>query len=293
MEETYMEETKKYLIPFANKNGGDVEDYYVLEGEAGRVAFSVVVVACHKKTNLKVAIKMIDKKNTDDDEMFNEVSIHCQLSHPNIITFREIFDGPKSYFVVLDLATGGELFDRIIEIQRFPEKEALHVMLQVLSGVKYMHDLHIVHRNLKPEDLVLSSRDKNPDIKIIDFGFATKLTNDFELLQLVGTPPYFAPEVSLLRDETVMDGYGRPVDIWAMGVILYILLSGIHPFLIRDEELMLDNIQNVKWNFVGPNWSKISSEAKDLIKHMMEKDARKRFTVDQCLEHRWMKGPVQ
>jgi len=106
----------------------------------------------------------------------------------------------------------------------------------------------------------------------------------------VGTPPYFAPELSILRDESIMEGYGRPVDVWAMGVILYILLSGIHPFQIADEDQMLDNIQNAKWDWVGPNWSRISAEAKDLIKNMMNKDPKKRFTVHQCLEHRWMQG---
>jgi len=162
------------------------------------------------------------------------------------------------------------------------------VMVQALSGLKHMHDLKIAHRDLKPENLLLSSKEPGANVKIADFGFATTLKDDGELLQLVGTPPYFAPELSMLRDETVMDGYGRPVDVWAMGVVLYILLSGIHPFQIADEDLMLDNIQNSKWDWVGPNWPRISADAKDLISHMMEKDPSRRFTVDQCLNHRWM-----
>jgi len=105
---------------------------------------------------------------------------------------------------------------------------------------------------------------------------------------LVGTPPYFAPELSALRDESVNIGYGRPVDVWSMGVILYILLSGIHPFQIADEDLMLDNIQNGKWNWVGPNWPRISPEAKDLIVNMMNINPNLRFTIDQCLTHPWM-----
>jgi serine/threonine protein kinase len=157
----------------------------------------------------------------------------------------------------LELVTGGELFDRIIELQRYSEKEAVHVMLQALSGLKHMHDRHIAHRDLKPENLLLSSKEPHATVKLADFGFATKLNADNELLQLVGTPPYFAPELSLLRDESIMEGYGRPVDIWSMGVILYILLSGIHPFQIADEDVMLDNIQNAKWDWVGPNWSKV------------------------------------
>jgi len=161
-------------------------------------------------------------------------------------------------------------------------------MMQALSGLKHMHDNHISHRDLKPENLLLSSKEHHATVKLADFGFATKVVTDTELLQLVGTPPYFAPELSRLRDESVMEGYGRPVDIWAMGVILYILLSGIHPFQIADEDLMLDNIQNSKWDWVGPNWSKISADAKDLVRNMIAKDPVQRLTINQCLTHKWM-----
>jgi len=211
-----------------------------------------------------------------------------QLTHPNLVTFREIFEGPEHFFVVLELVTGGELFDRIIELQRYSEKDAVHVMCQALAGLKHMHDKKIAHRDLKPENLLLSSKEPGATVKVADFGFATKVTTDHELLQLVGTPPYFAPELSALRDETVNVGYGRPVDVWSMGVILYILLSGIHPFQIADEDLMLDNIQNGKWNWVGPNWPRISAEAKDLIVNMMTLDPNNRYTIDQCLTHTWM-----
>jgi len=135
---------------------------------------------------------------------------------------------------------------------------------------------------------LLSSKEPGATVKVADFGFATKVGTDHELLQLVGTPPYFAPELSALRDESVNIGYGRPVDVWSMGVILYILLSGIHPFQIADEDLMLDNIQNGKWNWVGPNWPRISPEAKDLIVNMMNINPNLRFTIDQCLTHPWM-----
>jgi len=194
----------------------------------------------------------------------------------------------RNFFVVLELVTGGELFDRIIELQRYSEKEAVHVMMQALSGLKHMHDNHIAHRDLKPENLLLSSKEPHATVKLADFGFATKVVTDTDLLQLVGTPPYFAPELSRLRDESVMEGYGRPVDIWSMGVILYILLSGIHPFQIADEDLMLDNIQHAKWDWVGPNWPKISADAKDLVRNMLAKDPAQRLTINQCLTHRWL-----
>jgi serine/threonine protein kinase len=156
-----------------------------------------------------------------------------------------------------------------------------------------MHDNQIAHRDLKPENLLLSSKEFHATVKIADFGFATKVTNDNELLQLVGTPPYFAPELSRLRDEAVMEGYGRPVDIWSMGVILYILLSGIHPFQIADEDLMLDNIQAAKWDWVGPNWPRISGDAKDLVRNMLAKAASDRLTITQCLTHKWLTSDMK
>jgi len=281
-----------YRLTFPNQNGGDVEDFYDLGEELGSGAFSVVVKAQHKKTHDTVAIKQVDKDQTDAEEMYNELNVMSQLNHPNLVTFKEIFEGPERFYVVMELVTGGELFDRIIELQRYSEKEAVHVMLQVLSGLKHMHDNNIAHRDLKPENLLLSSKESNATVKIADFGFATKVINDSELLQLVGTPPYFAPELSLLRDESIMTGYGRPVDIWAMGVILYILLSGIHPFQIADEDLMLDNIQNAKWDWVGPNWIKISSDAKDLVRNMLAKDPVNRYSINQCLTHKWLTAGI-
>jgi calcium/calmodulin-dependent protein kinase I len=282
-----------YRLTFPNQNGGDVEDFYHLQEELGSGAFSVVVKAHHKKSGDIVAIKQVDKEQTDAEEMYNELNIMSQLVHSNLVTFKEIFEGPDKFYVVLELVTGGELFDRIIELQRYSEKEAVHVMLQALSGLKHMHDNRIAHRDLKPENLLLSSKEPHANVKVADFGFATKVTNDNELLQIVGTFPYFAPELSALRDESITEGYGRPVDVWAMGVILYILLSGIHPFQIADEDLMLDNIQNAKWDWVGPNWSKISMDAKDLIRNMLAKNPAQRYTINQCLTHKWLTAGMQ
>jgi len=288
-----MSEERHYRLTFPNQNGGDVEDFYNLGEELGSGAFSVVVKAQHKKSGDIVAIKQVDKEQTDAEEMYNELNVMSQLRHPNLVTFKEIFEGPEKFYVVMELVTGGELFDRIIELQRYSEREAVHVMLQALSGLKHMHDNHIAHRDLKPENLLLSSKEPHATVKIADFGFAVKVTSDSELLQLVGTPPYFAPELSHLRDESVMEGYGRPVDIWSMGVILYILLSGIHPFQIADEDLMLDNIQAAKWDWVGPNWPKISLDAKDLVRTMLSKDASQRLTINQCLTHKWLSSDMK
>jgi len=220
--------------------------------------------------------------------MYDEIHVMSKLAHPNIVNFKEIFDRKDGYYVVLEFITGGELFDRIIELQRYSEKEAAHVMNQALHGLKHMHDKSLVHRDLKPENLLLSSKSADATIKLADFGFSRESKTHTDCSEMVGTPEYMAPEIVALRERS--GGYSKPVDIWAMGVVLYILLSGIHPFQMEDEEQMLSNIQNGRWRWLGSNWGKVSEAAKDLITHMMDPNPATRFSIDQCLNHQWLKS---
>lgn len=183
--------------------------------------------------------------------------------------------------------SGGELFDRIIALSRFSEKEAASAMRQALIGLKHMHEQHLAHRDLKPENLLLSSKEPDASIKLADFGFSREVKGSRDCHDMVGTPEYMAPELVALRDKDV--GYGKPVDIWAMGVVLYILLSGIHPFQMEDEEQMLSNIQSGKWRWLGNNWGKVSQAAKDIITHMMDPNPETRYTVEQCLDSPWLR----
>lgn len=247
----------------------------------------MVVKAKHKETGETFAVKIVDKNSTGRQEMFDEINVMSKLSHPNIVNFKEIFDRKDGYYVVLEYITGGELFDRIIELQRYSEKEASHVMRQALSGLKHMHDKNLVHRDLKPENLLLSSKSPDATIKLADFGFSRESKTLTDCTEMVGTPEYMAPEIVILRERN--GGYGKPVDIWAMGVVLYILLSGIHPFQMEDEDQMLNNIQNGRWRWLGSNWSKVSESAKELITHMMNPNPSARYTIDQCLNHPWLK----
>jgi len=264
-----------------------VEELYETGEELGSGAFSVVVKGTHRKSKQAYAIKVVDKEQMNRDEMLEELSVMSKLDHPNIVKFKEIFESPDKYYVVLELITGGELFDRIIELRRYTEKDASHVMSQALNGLKCMHDKNLIHRDLKPENLLLSSKNPDATVKLADFGFAT-ICAGLDLDEMLGTPPYFAPELSKLRTQVIK--YGKAVDIWAMGVIMYILLSGFHPFQIDDEDLMLNNIENAKWNWLGPNWDKVSDNAKDLIQKMMCADPLQRYTVNQCLAHPWFAG---
>jgi len=274
-------------VTFPKENKDAIKDVYRLGEELGSGAFSVVVKATHKDSGETFAVKIVDKNSTGRKEMYDEISVMAQLEHANIVNFKEIFDRKDGYYVVLEFITGGELFDRIIELQRYSEKEAAHVMRQALHGLKHMHDKALAHRDLKPENLLLSSKDANATIKLADFGFSRKTTTGNDCHEMVGTPEYMAPELIAQRDRDA--GYSKPVDIWAMGVVLYILLSGIHPFQMEDEEMMMNNIQAGRWRWLGSNWAKVSEAAKDLIQHMMEVNPATRFTVDQCLGHKWLR----
>jgi len=233
----------------------------------------------------------VDKKNTTPKQMYDELAVMSNLAHDNIVRFFEIFNRPDGYYVILERINGGELFDRIIALQSYTESQAVRVMRQALNAIKHMHDLDFIHRDLKPENLLLSSQEEDANIKLADFGFTAKI-KEKGLRSIVGTPPYMAPELVRLRSGNKrIPGYGKSVDNWALGVILYILLSGMHPLQIDDEEEMLDNIEKGEWEWLG-DWDKVSEEAKDLIRRLMDPNYESRLTVDQALEHPWITGEV-
>jgi len=278
-------------FPLENKDL--VDNHYVIGNQIGSGAFSVVHEAKHKVDQKTYAIKIINKKGTTYEQMYDEISVMAKIYHPNIVNFKEIFDSPENYYVVMEMVNGGELFDRIIELTKYSEAEAATVMRQALLAIQHMHHLNLVHRDLKPENLLLSSKESNATIKVADFGFTCHCESS-ELHAILGTPPYMAPEIVSLRYDNIShSGYGKPVDIWAMGVILYILLSGIHPFQMEDEELMLENIENGQWNWLGNNWDKVSAEAKDLITGMLNLSSKDRLNITQCLSHPWFNGKAK
>ena len=155
-----------------------------------------------------------------------------------------------------------------------------------MTAVAHLHSKGICHRDLKPENLLLSSKSEDAVVKVADFGFAANFKIDPEMTALVGTPPYMACELVFLRHQAD-GGYTKAVDLWSLGVILYILLSGIHPFQLEDEEEMLVNIENAQWGWVGDAWKSMSIEAKDLVSNLLCPDPAKRLTAAQALEHPW------
>jgi serine/threonine protein kinase len=196
-----------------------ISDYYKLENELGRGSFAIVHQAVHKETGERVAIKIFDKTSLDEDDevaLQSEVDILSQIDHPNAVKLVEIFDEENNIYLVLELLAGGELFDRIVEKESYSEKEASDTVRPIVDTIAYCHSLGIVHRDLKPENLLYESEDENSPIKITDFGLARFVLNELATTAC-GTPNYVAPEI--IQGQ----GYGKEVDYWSIGVIIYIM----------------------------------------------------------------------
>jgi calcium-dependent protein kinase len=206
------------------------------------------------------------------------------LDHPNIIKLYEHFEDHKNIYLVMELCTGGELFDRIIEENKMSEKHAAIIMRQMLRAINYMHGSNVMHRDLKPENFLFRSKDpvEKTDLKIIDFG----LSCEFEPGQMVktraGTPYYVAPQV--LQGE-----YDQACDLWSCGVMLYIILVGYPPFYAEKDEDVLKKVSAGAFSFRADDWRDISHDAKDLIKKLLKKTVKDRINASEALDHRWIK----
>ncbi|KND02797.1 CAMK protein kinase [Spizellomyces punctatus DAOM BR117] len=277
----------------SHASGDSIHDKYLITKSIGSGNFATVKLAVDRETGEKVAIKVVLKSRIRAKPKFienlrQEIAILMGLRHPNIVSINGVYDEAQYVYIVLELVQGGELFDAIVEHRKFSESVARKVMFQLFSALKYLHDRGITHRDLKPENILLVSRDlADLRIKISDFGLAKLAGEDSFYGTLCGTPNYVAPEV--LAPSTGR-AYTKAVDLWSCGVILYICLCGFPPF---SEELsppgMPDQIRQGIYKFQSPWWDRVSPEAIDLIKGLLTVDPEKRLTVDQALDHPWMK----
>ncbi|KAJ1513725.1 hypothetical protein HMI55_005285 [Coelomomyces lativittatus] len=209
----------------------------------------------------------------------SEVAILRRVKHKNIIRLFDMFESPQKIFLVMELVTGGELFDRIIEKGHYSEPEAAKLLVEILMGVDYLHSRGICHRDLKPENLLFYDKSSNARIMISDFGLS-KIFDDVEVMRTAcGTPGYVAPEV--LRRQ----GYTRHVDMWSVGVITYILLSGYPPFYEENNHALFQQIIKGNYTFDSPYWDKVSNEAKSFISQILIVDPKKRLTTSEALAH--------
>ncbi|KAM4588789.1 calcium/calmodulin-dependent protein kinase type 1 isoform 2-T2 [Odontesthes bonariensis] len=268
------------------KKTSDVKEKYDFKEILGTGAFSEVHLAEEKRTHRLVAIKCIPKKALEGKEnsIENEIAVLHKIKHHNIVSLEEIFESKSHLYLVMQLVSGGELFDRIIEKGFYTEKDASKLIQQILDAVKYLHDMGIVHRDLKPENLLYYSMDEDSKIMISDFGLSKIEGSGSVMSTACGTPGYVAPEVLAQKP------YSKAVDCWSIGVIAYILLCGYPPFYDENDAKLFEQILKAEYEFDSPYWDDISDSAKDFIMHLMEKDPNTRYTCDQALQHPWIAG---
>uniref|UniRef100_A0A672FUE7 calcium/calmodulin-dependent protein kinase n=1 Tax=Salarias fasciatus TaxID=181472 RepID=A0A672FUE7_SALFA len=249
-------------------------------------AFSVVRRCVKKSTGQEYAAKIINTKKLsarDHQKLEREARICRLLKHPNIVRLHDSISEEGFHYLVFDLVTGGELFEDIVAREYYSEADASHCINQILESVSHIHQHDIVHRDLKPENLLLASKMKGAAVKLADFGLAIEVQGDQQAwFGFAGTPGYLSPEV--LRK----DPYGKPVDIWACGVILYILLVGYPPFWDEDQHKLYQQIKAGAYDFPSPEWDTVTPEAKNLINQMLTINPAKRITADQALKHPWV-----
>ncbi|ACY70523.1 hypothetical protein DVIR88_6g0060 [Drosophila virilis] len=272
-----------------------IDEKYNLHGLLGTGAFSEVRLAESKDTpGDHFAVKIIDKKalKGKEESLENEIrvlrrifrKIHpTWLTHPNIVQLLETYEDKAKVYLVMELVTGGELFDRIVEKGSYTEKDASHLIRQILEAVDYMHEQGVVHRDLKPENLLYYSPDDDSKIMISDFGLS-KMEDSGIMATACGTPGYVAPEVLAQKP------YGKAVDVWSIGVISYILLCGYPPFYDENDANLFAQILKGEFEFDSPYWDEISESAKHFIKNLMCVTVEKRYTCKQALAHPWISG---
>jgi len=250
-----------------------------------QASFSVVWKARNKRSGDEVAIKVISKKELADKKtakrLQTEVDILTKVKHVNIIALKDLFDEPDNLFMVMQLVTGGELFDKIMKKGQYSEKDACAVMQKVVGAIHYLHQHNIAHRDLKPENLLVHG-DDDTKVMISDFGLSRIIGDNSMMSTACGTPYYVAPEV------IKADPYSKEVDMWSIGVIAYFILCGYPPFMGESLQQIFECIQTCEYEFPAVEWDAISSSAKDFIKRLLVLDPRKRLTAEQSLQHPWL-----
>ncbi|XP_067010996.1 calcium/calmodulin-dependent protein kinase type II alpha chain isoform X4 [Anabrus simplex] len=261
-------------------------DNYDLKEELGKGAFSVVRRCVQKSTGLEFAAKIINTKKLsarDFQKLEREARICRKLQHPNIVRLHDSIQEEHFHYLVFDLVTGGELFEDIVAREFYSEADASHCIQQILESVNHCHQNGVVHRDLKPENLLLASKQKGAAVKLADFGLAIEVQGEQQAwFGFAGTPGYLSPEV--LKKEP----YGKPVDIWACGVILYILLVGYPPFWDEDQHRLYAQIKAGAYDYPSPEWDTVTPEAKNLINQMLTVIPSKRITASEALKHPWI-----
>ncbi|XP_006455374.1 hypothetical protein AGABI2DRAFT_194968 [Agaricus bisporus var. bisporus H97] len=255
----------------------------------GSGTYAIVKEAIHVQTGKYYACKVINKKLMEGREYLvrNEITVLKRVSsgHSNIVTLHDYFETAHNLYLCFDLCTGGELFDRICAKGSYYEAEAADLVRTVFKTVKYIHDCGIVHRDLKPENLLFRTVAEDADIMIADFGLSRVMEDEklTKLTEVCGTPGYMAPEIFKRV------GHGKPVDVWAMGVITYFLLAGYTPFDRDTQQEEMEAIMAGNYKFEPVEyWENVSETAKDFVRTCLTVDPLERPTATQALQHKWL-----
>ncbi|XP_076445790.1 myosin light chain kinase A-like [Babylonia areolata] len=274
-----------------------IRDNYEVGEKIGQGNFGKVYEATHKATDVKWAIKSInkDKAGTSNLKLVErEVSILKRVNHPNIINLNEVIESPKRMYLVMEICTQGELADRLKENKLFSEAETKQIMVELAGAISYLHKHGIVHRDLKLENILLGENPEDPSdklfIKVTDFGLSVVkggVTPDNMMQDFCGTPIYMAPEI--LDNKT----YSQQCDVWAMGIIMYTLICGYPPFRAKDEASLYDLIREANVQYDDQVWPSISEECKNCILGMLKVDPAHRLSAAEVLNHPWITGEAR
>lgn len=270
---------------FVKERKDSVEDnYYFTKPPLGSGLYGTVYKAKHKKTGVLRAIKRIKKTQPDakTQEMKKDIEVLKRLDHPNIVKVYESYEDECAYYIVTDLCTGGDLFSSIEKERVFNERKAADFMRQVLSAIAYCHEHSIAHRDLKPENIMLEGPEGKNLLKLIDFGNSAYFKPGQFMTEKFGTAFYVAPEV-------LKGSYTEKCDVWSLGVVLFIILSGYPPFDGPDDNTILKKVFEGSYSMATPEWKTVSDDAKDLVKKMLVMNPKDRISARGCLEHKWIK----
>ena len=284
--------SKKNFVALNNDvivSGNEInpEKIYLKTKLLGSGAFGEVWLVHHKDLDRDFAMKIIKKRknrSNDEKEILNEIGILKKLDHPKILKVIDFYSTPKKYYIITEYCPEGELFNEIIKVGKFDEGQAAFIINQILKAVTYCHKMNIIHRDIKPENIMITNREKNGclQVKLIDFGTAKIFEKGHQENKYVGSSYYMAPEI-------IKRKYDEKCDLWSIGVILYILLTGRPPFDGNDDDEILENVKKGvydKWAYPFPL---LSAHAKDLIFKLLQYDPKKRLSAEEAIEHPWFK----
>jgi len=280
--------------------GHGVYEYYEKISTVGHGMTGAVYHVRNKTTGEHFALKSMEKSRIDAEllaDLRNEIEVLRMMDHPHVIKLIEYFEDNDNLFLILELAEGGELFDRLHEQNgsHYSESEAARLVFKFCAAISYIHLKGVTHRDLKLENFVFETKDPNSNVKLIDFGLSSKYGSGIrKMTTMVGTPYYIAPEV---LDTTVGEGkssragehsYTSACDNWSLGVITYMLLSGSPPFKGKRDRDVLHAVKKGKFSLSGPRWENISSEGKDFVRRLLVYNPAKRMTAEDALNHPWL-----